>query len=769
MEFDYSKVPGREWKKKTSADIGLALVSFITPFYNSGKYFEQTFNSVMNQTFPWFEWIIVDDGSTEDEDIEILREISGRDGRIRVIKQENSGVECARNTGIANAKTEIVIPLDADDVIAPQYVEYVYFALYFNPKAAWCYSDSVGFSAQEYLWNHPWNAKELATENFLVVTAAIRKKDFDEVGGYKAEKWIYHEDWRFWLEMLEKHKSPVVVKGYFFWYRRLDTGKSSDVISDPEKIRFCDNIIKAVAQKADLTIQAVEYPLSKSLNPYHTPRRLDFGAEYKVNPEHDKIRILMLIPWMVMGGADKFNLDLVAGLDKNKFEISVITTVESDNVWHQKFEEYTDEIFHLPDFLDPAHYGEFISYYIATREIDVLFVTNSYRGYYMVPWLRKCFPDLCIADYVHMEEWYWKSGGFARPSGTLGAFLDKTYVCNSATRTVMINEFHRKPESVETVYIGVDEKEFYPDNAAGGKLYEMLHVSRDRKLILFPCRIHPQKRPFMMLDIAEMVVKKNPEALFVVIGDGEQLKSLEEAIARRKLQDFVVCIGRMENMKECYRDAALTLICSIKEGLALTAYESCSMGVPVISSDVGGQRDLIDDTVGRLIPMRQNEANDLDKIVYDEGEVREYAEAILDFLSDDELYHTCSRNCRKKIESSFSKQSMLSKMEEEFEKLVKDGQIKERHKLQAQMLHEFGQLAEELYVQELAEEDKEQEILSVWEAKKYLDAQLNRSTFWTIKWKIIGFCYNAALKTKFGQRCWKAVAGIYHKLKGHDR
>ena len=76
MEFDYTKEPGRKLLQRGLTHEGMPLVSIITPYYNAGKYFEQTFNCVMNQTFPWFEWIIVDDGSTKQEDIEILRKLA---------------------------------------------------------------------------------------------------------------------------------------------------------------------------------------------------------------------------------------------------------------------------------------------------------------------------------------------------------------------------------------------------------------------------------------------------------------------------------------------------------------------------------------------------------------------------------------------------------------------------------------------------------------------------------------------------------------------
>ena len=78
-----------------------------------------------------------------------------------------------------------------------------------------------------------------------------------------------------------------------------------------------------------------------------------------------------------MGGADKFNLDAIAGLKKQGMESFILTTKPSENVWQQKFEDYTDEIFCLPDFLDPAHYLEFVSYFIQSREIDAIMLTNS--------------------------------------------------------------------------------------------------------------------------------------------------------------------------------------------------------------------------------------------------------------------------------------------------------------------------------------------------------------------------------------------------------
>ena len=726
MNFDYNLQPGKMLNSRciNKKQIAKPLMSIITGFYNAGTYFNQTFNSVINQTFPWFEWIIVNDGSTNRKDIELLNKLAQTDTRITVINQKNGGLSCARNVGIENASTDIIVPLDADDLIAPQYLDYLFWGLYYNPDAAWCYTCSTGFHAEEYLWKYPWDAEKLKSYNFLNYTAAIRKADIQEIGGYKVEKWSYFEDWRFWLEMLGKHKTPVHLGGYLFWYRRLKNGMLATIRNNPEQELFAQKIIEEAAKDADGSIKAKEYPLIKTEHPYYEPQVLDLGEDYII--KNGNTHIMMIIPWMTLGGADKFNLEFVKNLNYDKFDVSIITTSPSENDWQQKFECYTDKIFNLPEFLDPAYYLDFISYYIKAKSVDVIFITNSYKGYYMIPWLRKNFPHICIIDYVHMAEWYWKAGGYARISGMLGSFLDKTYVCNSATREVMLSKFDREENSVKTMYIGVDADEFRKDNVKSGYLYSNYNISNKKDIILFPCRIHPQKRPFMMLDIADKVREKNQDAVFVVVGDGEQLDELKRSIKNRNLEETIICIGRSDKMKECYRDAKLTLICSIKEGLALTAYESCAMGVPVISTDVGGQGDLIDSTVGRLIKTKQDEETEFDSRSFDYHEIEEFANAILTFLEDKELYAKCSQNCRKKIEETFSTKIMSQNMEQEILKMISNDNLTKQHEEMAQTLKKQGKYAEEFYTSHVTFEARDAECGEVWRSNCWLQSEMAR-------------------------------------------
>lgn len=93
----------------------------------------------------------------------------------------------------------------------------------------------------------------------------------------------------------------------------------------------------------------------------------------------------------------------------------------------------------------------------------------------------------------------------------------------------------------------------------------------------------------------------------LVVGDGNLLPKMKARAQELGLGEEVMFLGNIVNTAEIYRISDVTVNCSLKEGLALTAYESLSMGVPVISSDVGGQKELVNNDVGKIVKVVQNE------------------------------------------------------------------------------------------------------------------------------------------------------------------
>lgn len=98
------------------------MISIIVPVYNVEIYLQECLESIMNQTDPDFELILVDDGSTDGSG-EICDQFSKRDARIHVSHIKNCGVSYARNVGIDKAEGEYIAFCDADDRYHPHYLE----------------------------------------------------------------------------------------------------------------------------------------------------------------------------------------------------------------------------------------------------------------------------------------------------------------------------------------------------------------------------------------------------------------------------------------------------------------------------------------------------------------------------------------------------------------------------------------------------------------------------------------------------------------------
>ncbi len=94
-------------------------ISVVIPLFNKENYIKDSLNSVLNQNYPDFELIIVNDGST-DQSLKIINEIN--DPRIRIVNQNNSGVSAARNNGVKYSTGDYIAFLDADDIWSKSYL-----------------------------------------------------------------------------------------------------------------------------------------------------------------------------------------------------------------------------------------------------------------------------------------------------------------------------------------------------------------------------------------------------------------------------------------------------------------------------------------------------------------------------------------------------------------------------------------------------------------------------------------------------------------------
>lgn len=191
-------------------------VSVIIPCFNYGHYLPECLQSLVDQTYPNWEALIVDDGST-DCTPQVGKFWSEKEPRIHYYRIENSGVSKARNFGLSRAKGDFVQFLDADDLLSQEKLETHMEAFRQHPEINLTYTENFYFPDgrpdqlfldQEFTdrdWMHRFTGSgalalaHLIQNNLAVISSPMLKRELAaQVGGF-AEGIAYTEDWRFWI------------------------------------------------------------------------------------------------------------------------------------------------------------------------------------------------------------------------------------------------------------------------------------------------------------------------------------------------------------------------------------------------------------------------------------------------------------------------------------------------------------------------------------------------------------------------------------------
>src|SRR5262245_37723867 len=110
-------------------------VTVVMPVHNGAAYLQAAIDSIQHQTHRDFEFLIVDDGSTDGSG-EVLRRNAAQDPRIRIIRSMHEGIAAARNRGLALARGTVVVSMDADDVAMQERIERQLAYLGTHPEVA---------------------------------------------------------------------------------------------------------------------------------------------------------------------------------------------------------------------------------------------------------------------------------------------------------------------------------------------------------------------------------------------------------------------------------------------------------------------------------------------------------------------------------------------------------------------------------------------------------------------------------------------------------
>lgn len=217
-------------------------VSIIIPCFNHWQFLPEALDSALNQTYSDCEVVIVDDGSTVPPPEDLLKSFERE--RINFFRIENSGPSAARNKAIEKAEGQFILPLDADDKIAPTYVEKALRPFQNQPDVGIVYCDAQYFGDRNEEWElPPYNFPDILLDNFIFSSALFKKEDWERIGGYNVNMIHGWEDHDFWLSIVELRKTVVRIPEALFYYRQVDDSRTKR-FSARQKMEMFEQLAK---------------------------------------------------------------------------------------------------------------------------------------------------------------------------------------------------------------------------------------------------------------------------------------------------------------------------------------------------------------------------------------------------------------------------------------------------------------------------------------------------------------------------------------------
>jgi glycosyltransferase involved in cell wall biosynthesis len=284
--------------------------TIVTPAYNAAATIEAAIRSVLGQTRGDFELIVIDDGSTDDTAARV-EEFTG-DPRVRLVRQENSGLPVARNIGIAHGTAPLVSMLDSDDLWLPNYLETMADALAANPDAGFAYTDAwivedetrrvLRASAMAY--QDPPDRppaepvaflEELLRRNFVFTSATVRREVLEEVGAYR-ESLDAAEDYELWLRIAAHGRRGVRAGDRLAVYRKRAGSLSTNDVRMMTSLR---DVAYLVAEEYDVPehVRALARSRMKEFEAALGDRR-GLSARYRVRALLVRAKGAVLSPWL---------------------------------------------------------------------------------------------------------------------------------------------------------------------------------------------------------------------------------------------------------------------------------------------------------------------------------------------------------------------------------------------------------------------------------------------------------------------------------------
>lgn len=326
-----------------------------------------------------------------------------------------------------------------------------------------------------------------------------------------------------------------------------------------------------------------------------------------------RIRILRVVSRLNIGGPAIHVALLTKGLNSKRFQNYLVTGTPSPHEGDMSylFRDYNNEIFVLPtlhreiDLI--TDFRTVISLYRLMRRIRPHIVdSHTAKAGFTTRIAASCLrlfskngPLMVHTFHGNVFKGYFrksKSLAYIGIERVLARLTDVIIAISPAQKEELVHTYRiASDEKVKVVPLGLELDRFFTCDKLRGQFKCEFSINKDSFLVGIVGRLVPIKNHVMFLKAAKMFVSEHPDinVRFAVVGDGELREELESLTRKMGLREKVRFCGWIKDVQNVYADLDVLVLTSINEGTPVSIIEAMASKVPVISTCVGGVRDLI--------------------------------------------------------------------------------------------------------------------------------------------------------------------------------
>lgn len=361
-----------------------------------------------------------------------------------------------------------------------------------------------------------------------------------------------------------------------------------------------------------------------------------------------KIRVFILIDSMIVAGAEAVVRDIVNRIDRERFDVwlgllfsggELLKEVDlpSDRITCFNFKGYKD--FHVY-----CHLYTFIRQHRFDIIHTHLFPSNTVGR--MVAFLA----GVPVIFSTEHNEYRWKNCMHIMVDWLLSHVTNAIVTVSEGVSRFAAHQAFIRPEKFRVIYNGVNTSNFAPKpEAFRNKIREELGISSSAYVIGTVGSMTEQKGHCYLVEAAKRVVQSNPNAVFLLIGDGPLRKNIETQINEYGLNDQVKLLGIRRDVQEILAAMDLFVFPSLYEGLGIAVLEAQAMALPVVVTSLPAVMEIVSDGENGKVVRPKDSVN--------------LADAIISLIQSPDRAFAMGKKGREKILNQFSLDSQIKKIE----------------------------------------------------------------------------------------------------------